>query len=218
MMQPAKTWEGDDISGFGRLDGSPCWRVIVKGHVRSVLVVEPRVLANAPPQVTFAENNQVIGQLPSQRSDQPLRVAVLPGRSRRDAQLLDAEVIHSVVERVTEDLVAIPDQKPERTVRAEGFDELLRGPCRVRMRGHMYVQEPPSLERQSKEHVQDIERHRRDREEVDCKCPGEMIANERPPHLRWPPRPVAGPRHVLDLRVLNQALVNYFEKSDAKAY
>jgi hypothetical protein len=78
-------------------------RVAGERHVRSVLVVERRVLASASKEVTLAEYEHMIGQLAAEGPDEPLGVAVHPGRPRRDAELPHTEVVHAVVEGGAED-------------------------------------------------------------------------------------------------------------------
>src|SRR5262249_17964344 len=56
--------------------------------------------------------------------------------------------------------------------------------------------DPSSLERQDDDHVEDVECHGRDREEIDGERPCEMIADECRPRLRWSARPTASFRHV----------------------
>lgn len=63
----------------------------------------------------------------------------------------------------------------------------------------------PSVERQDDEDVQDVEGHRRHREEVDGDRPGEVIADERRPRLRQSMRPTAWLGHVPSYRILVDA-------------
>jgi hypothetical protein len=71
--------------------------------VRAVLVVELRVLTSASEQVTLAEHEHMISQFVAEGADEPLGVAVHPGRARRDAELPHAEVVHAVAEGAAED-------------------------------------------------------------------------------------------------------------------
>src|SRR5690242_17980455 len=98
MMQSAESREGDDSAHIGMLDGPSAWRVAVQRHVRPVLIVEFRVRANASQEVTFAEHDQVVGELTSKLPDEPFDVSVLPRRSRRDAEVANAKVVDAPIE------------------------------------------------------------------------------------------------------------------------
>ena len=115
MMQSAETRKSNHLPVLGRLDLSPRRRVCREGHVRPILVVEFHVLANASEEVPFAEHDQVIGQFASERPDEPLRVAILPRRARRNSELTDTEVVAPPVEGRAEDLVSVADEQLERT-------------------------------------------------------------------------------------------------------
>jgi hypothetical protein len=79
MMKAAQAREGDHLPILGRFDRSSARRVSVERHVWPVRVIEFRVLANAPKEMTLAEHDQVIAKLATQRPNKPLRVAVLHG-------------------------------------------------------------------------------------------------------------------------------------------
>jgi hypothetical protein len=101
----------------------------------------------------LAEHDQVVRELTPKRSDEPFGVALLPRRSRRDAELLDAQLVHPVIESSTKDPVAIANQEPERAVLAKGFDDLVRRPRCVWVACHVDVKDATALERQDDEHV-----------------------------------------------------------------
>src|SRR5262245_61134879 len=112
-MEPAETAEGDHLPCFRRLHRSPGRSVSTERHVWPVSIIEAGLLASAAQKMTFTEHDEVVGELPPKRPDNPLGVAVLPRRLRRDAKLQDAEV-HPAVEGGTEDFVTIASQEPER--------------------------------------------------------------------------------------------------------
>jgi hypothetical protein len=101
--------------------------------MRVVRIVELRVRANAPNEMTFSEHDQVIGQLVPKRPDEPLGVGVLPRRTRRDLNLTDPEVLDTSVEGGTEDFVSVANEELELTVRTKGLDDLLRSLLGVRV-------------------------------------------------------------------------------------
>jgi hypothetical protein len=157
MVEPAEARKCDHRPVFRPFDRSATRRVARKGHVWTVRVVEFRVLANATKEMTFAEHDHVVGQLASERRDEPLGKAVLPRRARRDAELSDTEVVHTCVKDGAEDSIAIADEEPERAVGAEGLDDLLCRPRRVRVRRDVDMEDPSALEREHDEHIEDVE-------------------------------------------------------------
>ena len=48
--------------------------------------------------VALAEDNDMVEHLTPERTDEPLRVSVLPGRPGRALELADAEMIHTPIE------------------------------------------------------------------------------------------------------------------------
>jgi hypothetical protein len=58
--------------------------------VRAVVIVVPHVVAKASQQTALSEHDEVVDNFASQRSDETFDVAILTGRPRRDAELLDA--------------------------------------------------------------------------------------------------------------------------------
>jgi hypothetical protein len=109
MVEPAESRKCDDFAGARRLDRASDRCVALERHMRSILVVISRVLADETEKMPFPENDQVVDQLPAQRADPPLRMPVLPRRALRDLDLLDAEVIDARIERNTEDGIAVSD-------------------------------------------------------------------------------------------------------------
>jgi hypothetical protein len=82
----------------------------------------------------LAKHDDVIQQLAAQRTHPSFGVPVLPRRTRRDADLADAQVVHPRVELGAEDGIAISDQPLRQDLRADGLHNLLRGPRGVRVR------------------------------------------------------------------------------------
>jgi hypothetical protein len=85
----------------------------------------------------------------------------------RRQDLLDADLLHRSPNTRSVDRIAIPDDEPRRRVPRPCLAELLRGPRRGRMGGHVQVDDPASVVRAHDEDKQDTERGSRDREEVD---------------------------------------------------
>jgi hypothetical protein len=202
VVEPADARERDHVAALGALDRSPRRCIAVERHVRTVVVVEADVVSNEPEQVPLAEDDDVVEQLASDRPDEPLGKAVLPGRARRDPELLEAHAKEPLFEHGAEDPIAIADDALGDDVGRYGLDHLLRRPRGVGMRGDVDVQYAPPLEREHEEDVQHAERCGLYGEEIDGERARQVIAHERAPRLRRRTRPRSASRHVPRHRVL----------------
>ncbi len=63
------------------LDRPMVWRILVQGQMRPEFVVIAGVGRKDPAQMGFAEDHDVIEAFAADRTDQSLRMPVLPGRS-----------------------------------------------------------------------------------------------------------------------------------------
>ena len=80
-MQPAENRPSNELTET--LDRPMTWRILAQGQMRSQFVVIPAVGRKDPAQVGLAEDDDVIEALPADRTDQPLRMPVLPRGDRR---------------------------------------------------------------------------------------------------------------------------------------
>jgi hypothetical protein len=124
--------------------------------------------------------------------------------------LLDPEVIDARVERGPVDAVAVSDQICRQEVRADGVDDLLRGPRSVGLRCHVDVQYTAAFERKDEEDVDDVEGHRRYSQEVDRDRSREMVVKEGLPRLRgWAAWLPSRPRHILRDSILIDGMTEF---------
>src|SRR6266581_4907759 len=108
--------------------------------MRPGLVVVADVFAEGLSEMILAEDDQVVQAFPPDRSDDSLRVWVLPGRLRGSNDLLDAQPCHPVTEPIAVDGVPITEQIAGLgSFCREGFDDLLGGPCGGGMGGDVEV-------------------------------------------------------------------------------
>ncbi len=104
-------------------------RVLAQGQVRPArMVVIVEIVAQETAEVLFAQNDHVVEQLPPQCADHPLHVWGLPGRSRGDQHLVDAQVLHAISELGAMDAIAVTQHVARRRVPWEGVGDLLRRP------------------------------------------------------------------------------------------
>ena len=83
MVESADARQRDDLAQLRPFGRTPGRSITVERHVGPVVVVEADIVANEPLQVALAEDDDVIEQVASDRPDEPLGEAVLPGRSGR---------------------------------------------------------------------------------------------------------------------------------------
>jgi hypothetical protein len=109
-------------------------------------------------------------------------------KAERIWYLVEPKPIDSTPEFLSVDFVIAANQETSRQVERTGFDNLLGGPLRRRMSGHVEVKNSPSLKAQDKEHVDNSKCRGGHDSEVNCKSLVQVIAQERCPSLprtRW---------------------------------
>src|SRR6476620_7692736 len=99
-------------------------RAIVICHVRQQQVTE----------VALAEHDNVVKAFPSDRTDQPFGISVLPWGTRQRRLIANAHGSNPSDENVTIDCIAIADQIAEKLLPSAGFRYLVCDPFRGRMR------------------------------------------------------------------------------------
>ena len=92
---------------------------------------------------------------PADRADQPLRIAILPWRPRRDGLITDAQRSHATDEHLAVAGIPITDQMVRCWLPATGFRELIGKPLCSRMRGHADMDQlssPVMQDNEAKQH------------------------------------------------------------------
>jgi hypothetical protein len=79
MMQATDFGNLHDPARVRELDGSEVWRIFVEREMRASPVIVRKVAGQDAAQMRFAEDQNVIQALASDRADEPLRERVLPG-------------------------------------------------------------------------------------------------------------------------------------------
>jgi hypothetical protein len=127
-----------------------------------------------------------IQALAANRSDDPLRIRVLPGRLGGSDDLPDAQARDSAAKPRTVDGVRVAEQKSQlSSVAGECFDDLLRGPLGGWVGGHVDVQDTPTVMGENEEAVQQTERDSRNDEEVAGRCGAKVVTQEGKPAFFW---------------------------------
>jgi hypothetical protein len=107
MVQAAEDWLSSELAEA--LDRPIARRIFGQGQMRSQFVVVDGVGRKDSPQVRLAEDDNVIETFPANRADQPFRMPVLPGRSRRDRVIADAHGCKARRDGVAVASVAVPE-------------------------------------------------------------------------------------------------------------
>ena len=79
MMQATDFGNLHDPARVGELDGPGVRRILVEREMRASPVIVGEVAGQNAAQVAFAENQNVIQTLASDRADEPLGERILPG-------------------------------------------------------------------------------------------------------------------------------------------
>lgn len=86
--------------------------------------------------MSLAKHKDVVEALPSDRTDQPLCIRVLPGRSRRDGAVADAHCLQPPTHSVPISCISVSDQVTRHFIPREGVGDLPSYPLRRRMIGN----------------------------------------------------------------------------------
>lgn len=126
--------------------------------MRSGSMVVREIRVKDSDQVPLVQHDDMIKTIATYRSDQPFRVWILPGRSRRNHGFFDAHVFDALPEQVTVDRIAIANQKPWCIVVGKCFDDLLSYPLGSRMSRDVEMDNHATLMAKHNEAEQDAKR------------------------------------------------------------
>lgn len=97
----------------------------------SSLIVIIDVALKYSPEVTFTQYDHMVETLSAGGTDYPLRIRILPRRSRRGQNLLDIECCDLASECLTIDRISIPNEESRGIIRPIRLQELSGSPfCR----------------------------------------------------------------------------------------
>ena len=147
-----------------------------------------------PAQVGFAQDHDMIQALAADRADQPLRVSVLPRRSRRRWSVPDAHGHKTSRYSMAVRGVSVADEVSGRLLPWEGLSDLAGDPFGCWISGDVDPHQAASLKRDDYQAVEQPEAYGRHDEQIDGADVREVIAKEGPPALR---RRSASACHVL---------------------
>ena len=133
----------------------------------TIVIIIQVVLQNAF-QVLLGQDDHMVQTFATDGTDNSLHVGILPWRSTSRDSLFDAHVLDSVLKIMAVDQISIPNQKPRRCVIWKRLDDLLSRPLGSWILGDVEVHHAPTMMAQHDKRVQDAERRRRHREEINA--------------------------------------------------
>jgi len=118
-------------------------RVSVQREVATIIVVVPKVLGEQSAEMVLAEDDHVVEAFTADGADQPLDVRILPGRSGRGEDLLDAHPFDPAPEVLAVDRVSVAKEESRCFVVGKRLDDLLGRPRRRRVLRDVEVDDLP---------------------------------------------------------------------------
>lgn len=141
-------------------------RILVQHDVSAVAVVIIRIGAERAAQVARVQDDQMTEAFAADRAEQPLRMAVLPGRIRHGRPVSDSHRAQAATEDQAIGAVIIAHQMSRPLVPWKGLGELARQPQSGRMIGDLDMRDFAPSQREHDEGVKPAEAKRRHAEHV----------------------------------------------------
>ena len=192
MMQTSEVFGGHDTANG--LHSTRHWCILVQRQVRASIIVIFLVRSQQVAKMPLAEDNDMVKSIPSDRTDEPLRMSVLPWRSWCDRPVPNAHCANATDKDIAIDTIPIANDILRRLLPAVGLGELTRNPLGARMRGHAQPQNLTAGLPQDQKSIQQPERDRGDHEQIHRRDSVRVISKKRLPSLGWRTPPS---RHVL---------------------
>src|SRR5882724_1429263 len=167
MMQATDFGNRDDRADPRRLGWPSVGCVLVEREMSSSPVIVRGVVGQDAAKVAFAQNEDMIETFAPDRADESLGERVLPRAVGRGQHFMDPQALHSVLERVTVDAVAIAEEIERRAVLRERVDELLGGPGGGGMLGDVEVEDTAAVVGEHDQDEKDAEPGAGHGEEID---------------------------------------------------
>jgi len=135
-------------------------------------------------EMSFVEDNDMIQKLSTQATNYALDIGVLPRRSRRGDNLVNAQARHPSPNPIAIVAITVSQQILPSRIERKRFYNLLGCPLRDRMFGHVEVDDSPAIVRQDDENEQYFECGCRHDKEVDCDKVFQVQIEKCPPGSR----------------------------------
>jgi len=146
--------------------------------------------------MAFAEHDNMVKTIPSDRTDKPLRIPVLPRRSRRNRPITYTHCSKPLDDDIAINAIPIANKISWRLLPAIGFGQLTGNPIGARVCGHTQPQKLAAGMLQDQKSIQQPKRDRRHYEQIHRRNAVGMVAQKGlPPLRRWLPSPCHVFRH-----------------------
>src|ERR1700733_14600166 len=162
--------------------------------MRPYLVVITHVRQQDVTEVSLAEHNNVVKAFPSDRTDQPFSISILPRGARRCRSIADAYRSESADKDLTIGAVPVANEIAGSLFPPACFRDLICDPFCGRMRCDAKPQNMSPALPHDQQSIEQAKRDCRHDEHIDRSDPIRVIAEECPPALG---RRVSSPDHVL---------------------
>src|SRR6266446_9107401 len=161
--------------------------------MRTSLVVIFLVRIEQMAEMSLTEENNMVNTLPSDRTDEPLRISVLPWRPWRDRPISYAHCAKPFEDDIAVDAISIANDVPWRLLPTVRLGQLTADPIGTRACGHTQPQKLAAGMLQDQKSIQQPKRDRRDYEQIHRGNAVRVIAQKGLPALR---RRLPAPCHV----------------------
>src|SRR5260221_3351250 len=163
VVQSAENWHRQRATDS--LNGTLDRRVLVQRQMRPSLVVIFLVRFEQMAEMPLAEHNNMVKTIPSDRTDQPLRISVLPWRPWRDRPIPYTHCSKPLDDDIAIDAIPIANDISRRLLPAVGLGQLTGNPMGGRACGHTQPQKLTAGMLPDQKTGQKPERGRPDREQ-----------------------------------------------------
>src|SRR5919108_5145788 len=93
--------------------------------MRTPVVIVIHIGSKYPAKMPLMQHDHMVERVTPNAADYPLTVWILPGRSRGNLDLFNAQVLDALLERCAVDRVPIPQQIARCRIPGKGLDDLL---------------------------------------------------------------------------------------------
>lgn len=167
----------------GRLNGPAHRCVLPEGEMCANLIIIGGVSCQDPAQMRFAEHDDMVEALTSDRADETFNMAVLPRRAGRNGSVPDTHRSEPPCDDGAVTAIPIADGVSRCLIPWERLGDLARDPLCRGVRGDISQDRRPSLKTQDRQTIQESEADGRYDEEVNGCNLWRMIVEEGPPAL-----------------------------------
>ena len=183
MMESTESRQRDDLvrEWRHRRGNSTAGRILPQSEMSPVFVVIADIVSQQPSQVSLAQNDHMIEQVPTHTSNPALGDAILPGTAKSSSDWFLAVLFDGRDDISRELCVAIEDEELVRLFISPSFAQLQYDPEGVGLTGHIDVQNLTPVVTDDKETIQDTERQCGHGEEIHCGDRFAMVAEKSQP-------------------------------------